>query len=180
MLTVNDPVGMNAVDDADRGQAAGIINTAEQMGGAIGIAGLGALQLGYYFHLLYCRLAARVSTRHPLEYETVALHRRSRAEGPAQRLQPPIVRNVFHDLVQATPTHFNSRSTPPPGVALVGAMRLRRAGPPSSRGHSTTRSSAGDPGGSRQRRRHPRPDPTTARGPRALSSVHGTVADAEA
>lgn len=45
VLTVNDPVGMNAVGDADRGQAAGIINTAEQLGGAIGIAGLGALQL---------------------------------------------------------------------------------------------------------------------------------------
>ena len=49
---------MDAVDEADSGQAAGIINTAEQMGGAIGIAGLGAVQLGYYFHLLYSGLAA--------------------------------------------------------------------------------------------------------------------------
>ncbi len=58
VLTVNDPVGMNAVDEADSGQAAGIINTAEQMGGAIGIAGLGAVQLGYYFHPVFTRASA--------------------------------------------------------------------------------------------------------------------------
>ncbi len=57
VLTVNDPVGMNAVDDNDQGMAAGVINTAEQVGGAIGIAGLAAIQLGTYFHLLYQRLA---------------------------------------------------------------------------------------------------------------------------
>ena len=66
VLTVNDPVGMDAVDEADSGQAAGIINTAEQMGGAIGIAGLGAVQLGYYFHLFYARLGHGESNRRRL------------------------------------------------------------------------------------------------------------------
>jgi len=36
VLTVNDPTGLTAVPDSDQGQAAGMINTTEQLGGAIG------------------------------------------------------------------------------------------------------------------------------------------------
>ena len=50
VLTVNDPVGMNGVDEVDQGVAARVIDTTEQMGGAIGIAALTAFELGYYFH----------------------------------------------------------------------------------------------------------------------------------
>src|SRR5687768_15571098 len=35
VLTVNDPTGLTAVPEKDRGQAAGMINTSEQFGGAI-------------------------------------------------------------------------------------------------------------------------------------------------
>ena len=52
VLTVNDPTGLTAVPDADAGEAAGMINTAEQMGGALGIAILTALELGVYFNKL--------------------------------------------------------------------------------------------------------------------------------
>ncbi len=52
VLTVNDPTGLTAVPDEDVGEAAGMINTAEQMGGALGIAILTALELGYYFNQL--------------------------------------------------------------------------------------------------------------------------------
>ena len=52
VLTVNDPTGLTAVPDEDAGEAAGMINTAEQMGGALGIAILTALELGYYFNQL--------------------------------------------------------------------------------------------------------------------------------
>ena len=52
VLTVNDPTGLTAVPDDDAGEAAGMINTAEQMGGALGIAILTALELGYYFNQL--------------------------------------------------------------------------------------------------------------------------------
>ena len=38
VLTVNDPTGLTAVSDDDQGAAAGMINTSEQLGGAIGIA----------------------------------------------------------------------------------------------------------------------------------------------
>ena len=59
VLTVNDPTGLTAVPDEDSGQAAGMINTAEQFGGAIGIASLLAIELGYYFRELDERLAAQ-------------------------------------------------------------------------------------------------------------------------
>ena len=52
VLTVNDPTGLTAVPDEDTGEAAGMINTAEQMGGALGIAILSALELGVYFNKL--------------------------------------------------------------------------------------------------------------------------------
>jgi EmrB/QacA subfamily drug resistance transporter len=59
VLTVNDPTGLTAVPESDRGQAAGMINTAEQMGGALGIAGLTAVELGYYYDQLFADLDER-------------------------------------------------------------------------------------------------------------------------
>jgi MFS family permease len=59
VLTVNDPTGLTAVPESDRGQAAGMINTAEQMGGALGIAALTAVELGYYYDRLFAELADR-------------------------------------------------------------------------------------------------------------------------
>jgi MFS family permease len=59
VLTVNDPTGLGAVSESDSGQAAGMLNTSEQFGGAVGIAVLGALELGYYRNELTDRLAAR-------------------------------------------------------------------------------------------------------------------------
>jgi hypothetical protein len=53
VLTVNDPTGLSAVPADKQGEAAGIINTSEQFGGAIGIAILTAVELTYYFDKLY-------------------------------------------------------------------------------------------------------------------------------
>lgn len=47
VLTVNDPTGLNAVPAEARGVAAGSINTAEQLGGAIGIAALTAIEVSH-------------------------------------------------------------------------------------------------------------------------------------
>lgn len=57
VLTVNDPTGLNSVPERDSGQAAGMINTSEQLGGALGIAILAAVEVGYYKHLVFDRLA---------------------------------------------------------------------------------------------------------------------------
>jgi hypothetical protein len=49
VLTVNDPTGLTAVPDKDSGEAAGMVNTSEQLGGALGIAILEAIELGVNF-----------------------------------------------------------------------------------------------------------------------------------
>jgi EmrB/QacA subfamily drug resistance transporter len=122
VLTVNDPVGMNAVDDADAGQAAGIINTAEQMGGAIGIAGLGAVQLGYYFHLFYARLATRGIKPTPAQTHTVR-HFIDRAEIKGLHNVPanPIVRSVLGLLIHSHAQSFEFAFYASAAIALVGA-----------------------------------------------------------
>ncbi len=57
VLTVNDPTGLTAVPAKDTGEAAGMINTSEQLGGALGIAVLSAVELGVNFHHLDSKLA---------------------------------------------------------------------------------------------------------------------------
>jgi EmrB/QacA subfamily drug resistance transporter len=48
VLTVNDPTGLNSVPPGDQGEAAGMINTSEQLGGALGIVALSAVTFTYY------------------------------------------------------------------------------------------------------------------------------------
>jgi hypothetical protein len=95
VLTVNDPVGMNSVDDA------------EQVGGAIGIAGLAALQVGFYFHLLGERLAARNVNPTP-EQSKIVHDFIAQAEVSGLRNVPsnPVVNEVIHDLVDAQAQSF--------------------------------------------------------------------------
>ncbi len=50
VLTVNDPTGLDSVPPEDQGQAAGVINTSEQLGGAVGIALLTALLISMSMH----------------------------------------------------------------------------------------------------------------------------------
>ena len=57
VLTTNDPTGLTAVPDDKQGEAAGIINTTEQMGGAIGIAVLLAIELSYYFEKVQSKVS---------------------------------------------------------------------------------------------------------------------------
>jgi hypothetical protein len=61
VLTVNDPVSLSDVPDADHGQAAGVSATAEQFGGALGIAVLYLI-----FHTTYVAQLHAIIDRGPL------------------------------------------------------------------------------------------------------------------
>ena len=74
VLTVNDPVSLHTVPDRDQGQASGVSATAEQGGGAIGIALLYALFHGAYVSRLHERIDAS-----PLRDLTAAQYERLRA-----------------------------------------------------------------------------------------------------
>jgi len=69
VLTVNDPTGLTAVPEKDAGEGAGMINTSEQMGGALGIAALSAVELSVNFHDLDSKLAAQGIHPDPRQYE---------------------------------------------------------------------------------------------------------------
>ncbi len=58
VLTVNDPTGLNSVPSHDQGEAAGMINTSEQLGGAFGIVTLSAIAHSYYHNAVQSKLEA--------------------------------------------------------------------------------------------------------------------------
>ena len=114
---------MNAVDDADQGTAAGIINTAEQVGGAIGIAGLAAIQLGSYFHILYGRLA-RENIQVTPERTKIVRDFISQSEVSGRRNVPsnPTVDKVIRDLVDAHARSYQVALYVSAIIAIIGAV----------------------------------------------------------
>jgi MFS family permease len=123
VLTVNDPTGLMAVPESDSGQASGMINTAEQMGGAIGIAALTALELGYYFHLLNEKFAARGIDPTPEQYDEV--HNfilEAEQKGLENVHQSKAVQVVIDDLVTGHIDAFQLTFYASGGIALVGAI----------------------------------------------------------
>lgn len=57
VLTVNDPVSLDTVPEGDHGQASGVSATAEQFGGAVGIAGLYLVFHAGYINQLNAKIA---------------------------------------------------------------------------------------------------------------------------
>ena len=123
VLTVNDPTGLTAVPDKDSGEAAGMINTSEQLGGALGIAILEAIELGDQL-----RQADRTFAEHgihptPQQTEVGAQpDPRSRAEGlthlPAHRDPRVIKPYVIASHVTAFEVTFYASA----GIAVLGAF----------------------------------------------------------
>ncbi len=124
VLTVNDPVGMNAVDDDDQGEAAGIINTAEQLGGALGIAILGAVQLTTYFTFLNGKLDDKGVTPTPEDVTTAKQFIAEAMERGIRNVPPPNPRiaQVYQDFIDAHGQSFRVAFVVSAFIALAGAV----------------------------------------------------------
>lgn len=123
VLTVNDPVGMNAIDDSEQGEGAGIINTAEQVGGALGIAGLGALQIEYYYSQLYAKLGGAGISPTPEQVVTVReFIAQAEQRGIRHVPQNPVVERVYQLLVEAHAQSFQFAFLVSAGLAVIGAV----------------------------------------------------------
>ena len=124
VLTVNDPTGLTAVPDRDQGQAAGMINTTEQLGGALGIAALTALELGYYFHNLREKLDAQ-GLGHPTraQYDKVRdFILEAEQRGFNHVREDRIVRFIHDDLINAHIDAFQITFYASAAIALLGAV----------------------------------------------------------
>lgn len=123
VLTVNDPTGLTAVPERDSGQAAGTINTAEQMGGAVGIAALTALEVGYYFRLIGERLAERGIEPTRAQYDEVHdFILEAEQRGLGQVGESRVVQAVIDDLVESHVDAFQVTFVASAAIALVGAL----------------------------------------------------------
>ena len=123
VLTVNDPTGLTAVPAKDAGEGAGMINTSEQLGGALGIAVLSAIELGVNFHQLDSKLAAQGI--HPTPRRP---NGRARSSSKPSR---PGSNHVHHshlldiikpDVIASHVTAFQVTFYASAGIALLGAF----------------------------------------------------------
>jgi MFS family permease len=127
VLTTNDPTGLTALPDRDQGQGAGIINTSEQFGGALGIAALGAIELTYYRDKVFDNLAAQGyhPTPHQVAvYKDFILH--AEQTGLKEALHNPPHSKLIHAGLDATVSAhvsaFELAFAVSAGLSIVGAI----------------------------------------------------------
>jgi EmrB/QacA subfamily drug resistance transporter len=123
VLTVNDPTGLTAVPDEDSGQAAGLINTTEQLGGALGIATLTALELGYYYDRLFDRFAEQGIRPTASQFDRVRdFILEAKQRGFNHVRESRVVEIVHDDLIQGHIDAFRLTFLSSAGIALLGAI----------------------------------------------------------
>ena len=124
VLTVNDPTGLGAVPPEAQGEAAGSINTAEQLGGAIGIAGLTAVEVGAAEHITYERLADRGISVTPQEIDKFKEYilQAEQAGRNQTSIDTRVVRVAIEDNVLAHVDSFRITFLASAGIALLGAL----------------------------------------------------------
>ncbi len=123
VLTVNDPTGLTAVPPEDSGEAAGMINTSEQLGGAIGIAALTAVELGTNYHEIHTKLAAQGIHPTPEQnerFQEFILH--AEQSGLKNLPEPHLIQTSIGVVVEAHVTAFQVMFTVSAGIALLGAI----------------------------------------------------------
>ncbi len=109
--------------ERDRGVAAGMINTAEQLGGALGIAALTAAELTYYYNVLDDKLAKQGFHPTPeqvLRYRQFVLHVEESGLQAAPKSKLNLL--VINDLVTAHVDAFQLTFFLSGALALLGAV----------------------------------------------------------
>jgi MFS family permease len=123
VLTVNDPTGLTAVPPRDAGEGAGMINTSEQLGGALGIAGLTAVELGVNFHKLDQKFAEQGI--HPT-HEQLERGRNLIIEAEQSGLKHVPGSHLLHliepDIIASHVSAFQVTFAVSAGIALLGAL----------------------------------------------------------
>jgi EmrB/QacA subfamily drug resistance transporter len=123
VLTVNDPTGLTAVPDKDSGEAAGMINTSEQLGGALGIAIFEAIELGINFSKLHDHFEERGI--HPTAHQNEVgrnLILEAEQKGLDNLPHSPILDLIKGDVIASHITAFEVTFFASAGVALLGAL----------------------------------------------------------
>lgn len=123
VLTVNDPTGLTAVPPEDGGEAAGMINTSEQLGGAIGIAGLTAVELGINFSTLDEKLAEQGIDPTPAQMERARdLIVEAEQHGFGHLPDSHLLEAIRPDVAASHVTAFEVTFASSAGIALLGAL----------------------------------------------------------
>jgi EmrB/QacA subfamily drug resistance transporter len=123
VLTVNDPTGLTAVPDKDAGEAAGMINTSEQLGGALGIAILEAIELGINFSKLHQHFDEHgIHPNHHQEEVGRNLILEAERKGIDHLPHGPILNLIKPDVIASHITAFEVTFYASAGIALLGAL----------------------------------------------------------
>jgi len=123
VLTVNDPTGLTAVPAEDAGEGAGMINTSEQLGGALGIAALTAIELGINFQVLDEKLAEQGvhPTNHQVE-QARDLIIQAEQSGIKHLPESELLNLIRPDIAASHVTAFEVTFAVSAGIALLGAL----------------------------------------------------------
>jgi EmrB/QacA subfamily drug resistance transporter len=124
VLTVNDPTGLTAVPPQSRGEAAGTINTTEQLGGALGIAGLTALEVGAAERITEERLVERGIDPSPEQIDRFKefILQAEQAGRNQTAADSRVVRVAMEDSLLAHVDSFRLVFLTSAGIAVLGAL----------------------------------------------------------